>query len=91
MVYVSFDETLWCGIGNRIKIYEAITLSAEIDDIILDSRITCFTLEQIEKKIWIGTIDNSIYIMDVATRSFNKKIEKHNDVIVSICIFDKLE
>ena len=39
MVYVSSDETLWCGIGNRIKIYEAIMLSGEIDDIVFDSRI----------------------------------------------------
>lgn len=39
MVHVSSDETLWCGIGNRIKIYEAIMLSGEIDDILFDSRI----------------------------------------------------
>ena len=39
MVYVSADETLWCGIGNRIKVYEAITLSGEIDDIKVESRI----------------------------------------------------
>lgn len=39
MVHVSNDQTLWCGIGNRIKIYESITLSGEIDDIIFDSKI----------------------------------------------------
>lgn len=41
MAYVSKDDTLWCGHGSHIKIYEmeSITLSNEIDDISLDEKI----------------------------------------------------
>lgn len=38
-------------------------------------------------KVWIGTLDKSIYIADVVTRTFNKKIELHTDIIVSINYF----
>lgn len=47
--------------------------------------------EPSQSKIWMGTIDNSIYVIDVVTRSINKKITKHSDVVLSISIFEKFK
>lgn len=43
--------------------------------------------DSFNSKVWIGTLDKSIYIADVLTRTFNKKIESHTDIIVSINYF----
>jgi hypothetical protein len=45
--------------------------------------------EPSQSKVWIGTMDKYLYVTDVTTRSFNKKLEAHTDVIVSIAIFNK--
>lgn len=47
--------------------------------------------EPSESKIWIGTVEKCLYVADVVTRSFNKKLETHTDVIVSLAIFHKLK
>lgn len=44
-----------------------------------------------ESKIWIGTIESCIIIMDIETRSINKKIKKHSDVVVSLNFFEKFK
>jgi len=45
--------------------------------------------EPSSSKIWIGTIDKFLYVIDVTTRSFNRKLEAHTDVIISIVLFSK--
>ncbi len=55
MVYVSSDETLWCGIRDRIKIYESVTLSGEIDDILFESRIVRIIYKFVS--IFLNTVD----------------------------------
>ena len=47
--------------------------------------------EPSQSKVWIGTIDKFLYVTDVTTRSFNRKLEAHTDVIVSIAIFPKFK
>ena len=47
--------------------------------------------DPIESKIWIGTIDYGLTVMDVDTRSIYKKIKKHSDVVVSIILFGKFK
>ena len=93
MAYVAKDDTLWCGHGSHVKIYEmeAITISHEIGDHNLNERITCLVYDPVESKIWIGTMDYCITVMDVETRSINKKIKQHSDVVVSIALFNKFK
>jgi len=40
-----------------------------------------------QSKVWIGTLDKCLYVIDVVSRSFNKKIDLHSDVIISIVLF----
>ena len=40
--------------------------------------------EQSNQKIWVGTLDKCLYIIDILTRSFEKRLDTHNDIIVSI-------
>jgi hypothetical protein len=40
--------------------------------------------EQNNQKIWVGTFDKCLYVIDILTRSFEKRIDAHNDIIVSI-------
>jgi hypothetical protein len=41
MVYVDIDQypTIWCAIGNKIKIYDAITWHDEVTDLKINEKI----------------------------------------------------
>lgn len=92
MLYVTKDDTIWVSYGNYVKIYEmeSITLSSEVDTIKFDEKVTCLATDANESKIWIGSADWCITVMDVDTRSVYTKIKKHSDIVISICVFDKL-
>lgn len=44
-----------------------------------------------EHKIWIGTMDKSLFVLDVHNKTFNKKFETHTEVIISLAILNKLD
>jgi hypothetical protein len=46
MIYVDIDNypTVWCAIGNKIKIFEAITWQDESTDLIINDKIVCLLL-----------------------------------------------
>lgn len=52
---------------------------------------TCLCHDPAECKVWIGTVDKCLYVIDVVSREFNKKIERHTDSIVSLAISKKLK
>ena len=53
MAYVAKDDTLWCGHGSHIKIYEmeAITISHEIGEHNLNEKITCLVHDPVDSKV----------------------------------------
>ncbi|CAF0739711.1 unnamed protein product [Brachionus calyciflorus] len=93
MIYVDIERypTVWCAIGNRIKIFDAITWNDEIMDIKLETKITCLLHEPLNSKVWISTLDKYFYVMDVLTRSFIRRIQDHTDVIINISLFKKID
>ncbi|RNA33497.1 DENN domain-containing 3 isoform X3 [Brachionus plicatilis] len=93
IIYVDIDgyPTVWCAVGHRIKIFDAITWNDEITDMKLENKITCLMHEPINSKIWISVLGNFFYVMDVQTRSFNQKIQIHSDIIICIINFEKIK
>lgn len=86
IISVDFDDclTVWCAVGNRIKIFDSNSWAYEISEIKIKEKISCMSHEQNNQKIWVGTFDKCLYVIDILTRSFEKRIDAHNDIIVSI-------
>lgn len=51
----------------------------------------CLFYDTNESKAWIGTKDKCLYVIDVETREFNKKLERHSSAIISLTLFKKLK
>jgi hypothetical protein len=88
MIYIDIDNypTIWCAIGNRVKIFDALTFNEEkaATDIKLNEKITTLLHDPDHSKVWMGTIESFIYTIDVLSRTFYKKMDNHSDVVVSI-------
>lgn len=50
IIYVDMEDypTIWCAVGNRIKIFDAITWNDEINDIKLDNKIVKLIIKKIQ-------------------------------------------
>jgi hypothetical protein len=40
--------------------------------------------EPVKSKIWVGTLDKCLYIIDIQTRSFERKLDAHSDIVICI-------
>ena len=40
--------------------------------------------DTVHSKVWVGTLDKCLYIIDIQTRSFDKRLDAHNEIVVCI-------
>ncbi|XP_070534995.1 DENN domain-containing protein 3-like isoform X2 [Ptychodera flava] len=72
---------LWCGLGNgKIRVFDASTWICESQFIEAKDRVCCLMSVK-GQQVWAGSFDTTIYIIDVASCTANKRLIDHTDFV----------
>ncbi|XP_078722492.1 DENN domain-containing protein 3 isoform X1 [Lampetra fluviatilis] len=79
--------TLWCAVGSgRITAFNATSWVIEQHCIQAGrARVSCM-LDVERKQVWVGSVDSTIYILDMQSLSCNKQLSEHRDQITDMAL-----
>nr|XP_006818634.1 PREDICTED: DENN domain-containing protein 3-like [Saccoglossus kowalevskii] len=79
---------LWCALGSgKIRVFDASTWICESQFIQAKDRVCCL-LSVKGHQVWAGSFDTTIYIIDVASNTANKRLIDHTDFVSDLTIND---